>query len=693
MALAYLEERGIRNEEALTTFKIGYADRTLGLRLPNKNRKTGADIRGQLTHLGIYRQSGHEHFNGSVVFPIMDEHGIITEIYGRKIRDDLRLGTAYHTYLPGPHRGIWNAAALAAKEIILCESIIDALSFWVHGFRNVTAAYGVNGFTDEMLKAFIDHRVQRVYIAYDRDDAGDKAACGLAGTLMGEGIECLRIQFPREMDANSYILHVKPPSKTLQLAVNAALWMGKRPSTDHTATDDETDIIEDGTAAEAGNRATEQPIPRRQAAEETPSSDPSSPLQDKSPSSLAAAEPAAHSEHSAATSPQPEKINVPCIVKGQDVEITLGERSYRVRGMQRNLSYEVLKVNIRALQGEKYYVDTLDLYNARHRMAYINAAAAELGMDVDMLKRDIGRVLLKLEELQDQNIKATLQPEKKEVQLSEQEHAAAAAPDASMTSVLPIAFDALSRHEAWVADFITRPPQTNETRRAIGLLAGFSRLQGPLHLLEIGASAGLNQHWDAFGYDGGHWQRAGAPGAPVIAAEWIGPVPDLPARFEIASRRACDLTPLDIEDNFDRLRVKSYIWPDQTDRLERLDKAIAVARERGVRVEAANAADWLEAALSGPLPAGTTVVYHSIAWQYFDADTHRRAVRAIEAAGTRADSEHRLAWLRYENAAVFDASARKVDHRLDMISWPGRRHAQIASVDPHGFRVELSGEG
>ena len=65
-------------------------------------------------------------------------------MYGRKITTNLRAGTPLHLYLPGPHRGVWNEEALeASKEIILCESLIDALTFWCAGFRNVTASYGV----------------------------------------------------------------------------------------------------------------------------------------------------------------------------------------------------------------------------------------------------------------------------------------------------------------------------------------------------------------------------------------------------------------------------------------------------------------------------------------------------------------------------------------------------------------------
>ena len=131
----------IGHPEAIEAFRLGYADRSWGCGCRTSSRKDGAEIRGRLQKLGIFRASGHEHFAGSLVVPVLDEHGTVTEVYGRKVRDDLRAGTPAHLYLPGPHRGVWNLAALAASdEIILCESLIDALTFWCAGFRHVTAS-------------------------------------------------------------------------------------------------------------------------------------------------------------------------------------------------------------------------------------------------------------------------------------------------------------------------------------------------------------------------------------------------------------------------------------------------------------------------------------------------------------------------------------------------------------------------
>ena len=63
-AMRYLESRGLKSSEIIDRFRLGFANRTLGYRLPAKNRTAGADMRGRLQKLGILRESGHEHFNG-----------------------------------------------------------------------------------------------------------------------------------------------------------------------------------------------------------------------------------------------------------------------------------------------------------------------------------------------------------------------------------------------------------------------------------------------------------------------------------------------------------------------------------------------------------------------------------------------------------------------------------------------------
>jgi DNA primase len=421
-ALAYLQKRGIGSAEAIERFKLGYADRTLGLRLPNKQRKAGFDIRDRLEKLGLYRGTGHEHFSGCVVFPVIDPaSGHVTEVYGRKTCQRLRPGLPLHLYLPGEHHGVWNESALAAnEEVILCESIIDALTFWCAGFRNVTCSYGVNGFTPDHLAAFKHHGVQRVLIAYDRDDAGETATEKLYPQLMAEGLECFRVQFPKGMDANEYALKLTPASKSLDLVVRKALWLGRgeghRPEPPaHAATVEIQEAAKEESIALATLPASSLPA--------TITPPPPEPLP-----SLAAVPVAADPEPSPAMVVPPlPRESPPAEVSGGEIVITLGDRRYRIRGLEKNLGFDAMKVNVLASRGDAFHVDTLDLYAARNRKLFISEVARELGADENTIKTDLGRVLLKLEELQEAQVNEALKPKDKTPAMSDVERAAALA--------------------------------------------------------------------------------------------------------------------------------------------------------------------------------------------------------------------------------------------------------------------------
>jgi DNA primase len=371
-ALAYLQARGLSHPELLDHFKLGYSNRTLGLRLPRKNRVEGAQLRSRLERLGVYRESGHEHFNGSLVVPVLDEHGQVREMYGRKISNKHRDDVPLHMYLranPLRGRGVFNVAALAAsKEIILCESIIDALTFWCAGFRNVTCSYGVEGFTDELMQAFKLHAVTRVLIAYDRDEAGDRAAEKLAAKLMGEGMECYRVMFPKGMDANEYALKVQPAAKSLGLLIRQAQWLGKGEKLlrEHAPVQVPTEA--DLQAKSASSRRITCADSYENNSEEVSSLAAES-VDAVAPTVLAASTAAIDID----TLPvQRDTVPEPaCDVSAAEVLMHFGEgakvRRWRVRGLAKNLAYEVLKVNVLAGCGEAFHVDTFDLYAARAR--------------------------------------------------------------------------------------------------------------------------------------------------------------------------------------------------------------------------------------------------------------------------------------------------------------------------------------
>jgi DNA primase catalytic core len=450
-ALKYLQGRGLDHPEMASHFKLGFSNRTLCYRMPEKNRKEGAEMRGRLQRLGILRESGHEHFTGSVVIPVIDLKGNVTEIYGRKITPGLREGTPLHMYLPGPHKGVWNEEALAVStEIILCEALIDALTFWCTGFRNVTASYGVNGFTEDHRQAFRKHGVKKVLIAYDRDEAGEKATLELADELVEMGIDCYRILFPKGMDANEYGRKVTPAAKSLAVLINKAEWLGK------------------------GKRPTIVAGDPMQTAEEVVAARPPAAKEEKTEIPSLAAEfvpPVA--------APPSSILEIPIEIKGDEVTITEGDRRYRIRGMAKNLSQDLLKVNVLATRGDAMHVDTLDLNTDRQRAAFIKRAAEELEVQEDVIRKDLSRVFLRLEVLRNEQIDKTLAPKEAEIEINPEEKAAA----------LELLKDPRLM-ERILEDFARCGVVGEETNKLVGYLAAVSRrLETPLAVVVQSSSA------------------------------------------------------------------------------------------------------------------------------------------------------------------------------------------------------------
>jgi DNA primase len=404
----YLASRGLDCPKLIEHFRLGYANRTLGYHLPEKNRKAGAEIRGQLQDIGIFRESGHEHFNGSLVVPVLNEQGEILEVYGRKmLGTKLRKGTAQHLYLPGAHQGVFNTKGLVEqsqhaepnKTVILCEALIDAMTFWRHGFTNVTTSYGTQGFTDEHLSLFKCLNIKTILIAYDNDEAGNTAANKLSEKLSLEGFECFRVEVPKNMDINSYACNVLPSDKSLSLILRQAQWMGKPSSLAASVKSQPEQIIPDNI---------ELPPVKKPQENKPPITPPSY------------------------ASPVPEAPNlaIDATVNEQEITISLGERSYRIRGLERNTGLEQLKINLLVKQSVvnsegAFHVDTLDLYSSKARFGFIKQASVELNINAQLIKTELGKVLLTLEDIQTQQLHDTLSTEPKAYVMNEEDKAQA----------------------------------------------------------------------------------------------------------------------------------------------------------------------------------------------------------------------------------------------------------------------------
>ena len=496
-AMAYLKRRGIDHPEAVRAFRLGFANRTLGLRLPPKKRKDGARMRHQLTKLGIIRQTGHEHLNGCLTIPVFDAEGRVAQVYGRKIVHHLKNGSAYHLYLPGPRRGVFNLDAFrSSKEIIMCEALIDALTFWCAGLTNVTSSWGAAGFTDEHLEVMKAYGTERVLIAYDRDAAGDKGAREVAKRLAAEGITSFRVLFPKSMDANAYALKVTPAAQSLAVLLRAAEHMAgpiastsgppaiqpaQHPSTEPSAnsTTEDPTISSVITEPEPDSPLAAAPEPPGMAESEEIAASAAH------PTPTDAGVTTDHSSQNtppASPVPEPPRVDVPAEISEQEVVIRLADRRWRVRGLARNLSYEQLRVNVFVgIDGrpDRFHLDTFDLYSAKQRHAFVRQATTELGLKDEVVKKDMGRVLLKLEELQEQQIRAALEPKRTTVTVDE----------ADRQEALELLRDP-KLLERIVADFERCGVVGEDTNKLVGYLAAVSRkLEHPLAVMIQSSSA------------------------------------------------------------------------------------------------------------------------------------------------------------------------------------------------------------
>ena len=377
-AQGWLERHRLADPVGLEAFGVGFADRTLGLSLPVKVRGRDDDVRGRLARLGVLRSSGHEQFRGCVTFPIVDATGGIVQVYGRTLLDDARLAAGCDRWLPPVRRGVWNLGGLDG-EVIVCDGIVDAFTFWCAGFCSVTAADGPAGFDDELAEALVERGVGRVVIAFTADTAGDTGAREVAGRLGRAGVSCARVDLPRGVDVNAVAVRAKQPTDVLGRLLRQAVWIDSTPP--------------------PPSRSRPTPPPAA-AALEAVSAEPAAPP-------LLVAE---------------QSLGV--VVDGE-LRLMFDGRGWRVRGLGRVSSFESLKVNVHASNVARFHVDSLDLYVARARAGFVSTAAAELGVDEATVKADLGRVLLACEVEVERAVTAAQSPTPVSIELSESERGAA----------------------------------------------------------------------------------------------------------------------------------------------------------------------------------------------------------------------------------------------------------------------------
>jgi hypothetical protein len=256
--------------------------------------------------------------------------------------------------------------------------------------------------------------------------------------------------------------------------------------------------------------------------------------------------------------------------------------------------------------------------------------------------------------------------------------------DAAVDAVLA---GVVARHDAALLPWLDGPPQTNEAARSAGLMTGLLHVAarfGPrVEVLEIGSSAGLNLLIGQMRFELGGVRVGPADSPLAIMPAWRGPPPP-PGAVEVVSARGVDLAPVDLADARTAERLQAYVWVDAAERQARLDTAIAMVRAQGVDLVQGDAADWVEARLAEPQPAGVTrVLMHSVVWQYLPAAGRARIRAAMAAAGARASAARPLAWVMMEPTRDLHR------HEVRVQGWPGSTPMELVALcHAHGAWVE-----
>ena len=336
-AKRWLAERGV--DDALADqLRIGFANRTLGYRLPEANRKDGAKLRDQLTRLGLYRTSGHEHFRGCLVIPVLSIDARVIGLCG--IRLSQTSGEPqWATGLPG---GMFNEAAASTNaEVIVVTSVEDALVVRGTGHHAVVAPGRPAGYLAADLRVLARGGVRRCIVVGD-------AMASLAERVAAEGIGCELVS------AGAPLATVlgRADDRVGALASLLATATPLRPGGADTPTVDVTDVATTGGTV----------------AERVP--------------------PGPSVTGSAAVSGDAAELHV-----------ATGIHHWRVRGADRNKTPDTLRVALAVSDTEHggFHLDTLDLCQAKARAAFIEAAVAELHTDRPGLVRELAEVLFATE--------------------------------------------------------------------------------------------------------------------------------------------------------------------------------------------------------------------------------------------------------------------------------------------------------
>lgn len=254
---------------------------------------------------------------------------------------------------------------------------------------------------------------------------------------------------------------------------------------------------------------------------------------------------------------------------------------------------------------------------------------------------------------------------------------------------------AVREHDAFLTAYLESPPQTNEVARSAALLGGALKIAAharlPLAWYEIGASAGLNLAFEQYRYELGLGSYGDAHAPVHVRSRWElaeGASPDalppLDAPLSVCERAGCDVSPLDPHTDEACERLLSYVWPDQRERLERTEAALAYARRAGFSVAREPASTWLPRQMLTPRAGVVRTLVHTIMWQYLPEAERAAVAETMRRAAESATEQAPVAWLSMEAQPGLEEGA-----ALRLAVWPGYSRRLIGLADFHGRWVRF----
>lgn len=279
-----------------------------------------------------------------------------------------------------------------------------------------------------------------------------------------------------------------------------------------------------------------------------------------------------------------------------------------------------------------------------------------------------------------------------------------APPDAAADGPLAAAFEAfVSSHRDELHRLVaTRSTQTNEVGRCGFLVPVLARVAdevgGPLALVDVGTSGGLTLVLDRYRYRYTYATGAsptvvtvGGPSPVVVPVDVRGDMPRPRELPTIGARLGLDRDPVDVTEPDDARWLEACVWPDQTDRFQRLVAAIGLFADVRPPIVRGDAVDDLEAAVERVAGAGHPVVVNTWVLSYL-ADVRRDAYLAnLDRIGARRD----LSWVWAEAPALVPELPTEPDPRdpqltvLTLVRWRGgtRTVEPLATCHPHGYWI------